>query len=85
MAIGVALRVQKRAGEKLVLIDVAMTAVLCCAVERDATAAMLLSGILKQRAATDPFCGDLSDSWLTDKRRTRLQSTTSSGSENAAQ
>lgn len=72
VAIGVALRVQKRSGEKLILLDVAMTAVLCCAVEGDATAAVLLSGILKQRSASDPFYANLSDTWLVNKRRKRL-------------
>src|SRR6185312_3536221 len=77
VAIGVALRVQKRSGENLILVDVAMTAVLCCAVEGDATAALLLSATLKRRADKYARFNGLSDSWLVysaKKRRQKLQS-----------
>src|SRR5579871_6088508 len=43
VAIGVALRARRQSGENLVVVDVAMTAVLCCAVEGDTTAGLLLS------------------------------------------
>jgi hypothetical protein len=73
VAIGVALRIQKRSGDKLVLVDVTMTAVLCCALEGNDTAALLLSNSLERRANNDTLCSALSDSWLSHSAKTRCQ------------
>jgi hypothetical protein len=63
VAVGVALRVQKR-GMSPLLMDVAMTAVLCSAIEGDITAALLISAIV-QRFEGNGSCGKaISDSWL---------------------
>lgn len=79
VAIGVALRIRRRQGEKLVLVDVAMTAVLCCALDGDVTAAVLLSTILQERAAIEPACAELSDSWLSSKPAKSPRLSNSSG------
>jgi hypothetical protein len=64
VAINVARRAQKHGGVSLVSLDVAMTAVLCIALEGDVAAALFLSAALKRRSDVDPPCGALSDSWL---------------------
>jgi len=72
VAIGVALRAQKRSSVTLVTLDVAMTAVLCVALEGNITAALLLSNTLKRCADSNPLCSALSDSWLNYKVDGRL-------------
>jgi hypothetical protein len=71
VAIGVAVRVQKRAGNTAVLLDLAMTAVACVALEGNQTAALLLSSTLKRRREIDARCAALSDTWLAYRRRKR--------------
>lgn len=64
VAINVARRVQRQGAASLVSIDVAMTAVLCIALEGSLTAALFLAAALKRRTHIDPRCAALSDSWL---------------------
>jgi hypothetical protein len=71
VAIGVALRVQKRAGSTLALLDLAMTAVACAALEGNLNAALLLSSTLERRREIDARCAALSDSWLAYRPRKR--------------
>lgn len=85
VAVGVALRTRRRFRKNRVLLDIAMTAVLACAVEGDATAAMLLSEVLRQRAVVDPSCSALSDSWLRIGPRKALHSPRSLRSQETAQ
>jgi hypothetical protein len=72
VAIGVALRAQRRPGS-IVALDVAMTAVLCVALEGDLTAALILSAALRCRAEVDGP-GAISDSWLSYRPNKRLAS-----------
>ena len=67
IAVGVALRAQRRKGNTLVTVDLAMTAVLLTALEGNVTAALLMSAMLKRRSNIDRRCEMLSDSWLTYK------------------
>ncbi|MDF0498262.1 hypothetical protein [Bradyrhizobium yuanmingense] len=64
VAINVARRANKRQGASLVSVDVAMTAVLCIALEGNLEARLFLSAILDRRFETDRLCRFLSDSWL---------------------
>lgn len=64
VAVGVALRALKEGGNTQVSLDVAMTAVLCVALEGDPTAVVLMATALKRRSETDPPCSHLSDGWL---------------------
>ena len=63
-AIGVALRILKHDGNAVASLDVAMTAVLCTAIEGDSAGALLLSAALKRRSDDDPTYNALSDTWL---------------------
>jgi hypothetical protein len=62
-AIGVALRTLNRDGNATASLDVAMTAVLCIAIEGDSAAALLLSAALKRRSDSDQTLA-LADTWL---------------------
>jgi hypothetical protein len=62
VAINVARRAQQQSAR--VSLDVAMTAVLCAALEGDVAAGLFLSATLKERSEIDPPCAALSDSWL---------------------
>lgn len=64
IAINVARRAQTRDGVSLVSLDVAMTAVLCIALEGDVAAALFLSAALKRRSEFDSRCAALSDGWI---------------------
>lgn len=64
VAINVARRANKRRGASLVSLDVAMTAVLCVALEGHIQAKLFLAAILNQRSAFDQVAVDLSDLWL---------------------
>jgi hypothetical protein len=64
--LGIALRVRREKGPGCVCFDLAMTAVLCVAVEGNAAAALLLSAALKAIATSDPSADPLSSSWLAD-------------------
>lgn len=72
VAIGVAIRIRRQAAPlNLVSLDLAMTAVLCVALEGNAAAALLLSATLKARSTEDPTCVVLSESWLTEEFKKR--------------
>lgn len=73
VAIGVALRTQRRPNS-IVALDVAMTAVLCVALEGDLTAALILSAALRCRADIGAHCGAISDSWLAYRPNKRFAS-----------
>ncbi len=64
VTVGVALRIQRAAGSRSVLLDLAMTALVCVAVEGNLTAALLLSSTLRRLSKTDARCGVISESWL---------------------
>ncbi|WP_256807643.1 hypothetical protein [Bradyrhizobium sp. Bra64] len=64
VAINVARRANKRRGASLVSLDVAMTAVLCVALEGNIQAKLFLAAILSQRSTFDQVAVDLSDRWL---------------------
>jgi len=64
VALGVAGRIQRQGKLNLISLDLAMTAVLCVALEGHTPAALLLSSSLKQRASIEPLCEALSDTWL---------------------
>jgi hypothetical protein len=64
IAINVARRANKRRGASLVSVDVAMTAVLCIALEGNVEAKLFLAAILHQRSDVDQVSGELSDRWL---------------------
>jgi hypothetical protein len=63
-AIGVAVRVAWRKEHIGISADAALSAVLACALERNAAATFLLSAALDRRAKTDPHCASLAGSWL---------------------
>jgi hypothetical protein len=71
VSIGVALRAQKSGARTLVPLDLAMSAVLCVALEGNATAALVMASTLKRRREIDARCAALSDSWLAYKPRKR--------------
>jgi hypothetical protein len=48
-------------------VDLALSAVLACALEGDATSAILISSALRRRSKYDPSCRVLSDLWLVAK------------------
>jgi hypothetical protein len=52
-----------RAGE----IDLALSAVLACALEGDPASAILISSALRRRSKCDPSCRNLSSLWLVAK------------------
>ncbi|WP_271599414.1 hypothetical protein [Bradyrhizobium sp. CCBAU 45384] len=64
IAINVARRANKRRGASLVSLDVAMTAVLCIALEGNIEAKLFIAAILHQRSEIDQISGELSDRWL---------------------
>lgn len=64
IAINVARRANKKRGGSLVSVDVAMTAVLCLALEGNVEAKLFLAAILHQRSEVDQVSGELSDGWL---------------------
>lgn len=63
-AVGIAIRVIWRRERFGISEDAAMTAVLACALDGDATAIFLLSAALDRRAKAHPECARLADSWL---------------------
>lgn len=64
IAINVARRANKRHGASLVSLDIAMTAILCIALEGNVEAKLFLAAILQQRSEVDHISGELSDRWL---------------------
>ncbi len=71
VAIGVALRAQKRASDHHLSLDLdlAMTAVLNLAIQGNEVARLLMASALRRQSRLDPLCGALSDSWLISRRR----------------
>lgn len=63
-AVGIAIRVVWRCEPLGVSIDAALSALLACALDGDATAVFLLSAALDRRAKSCPECVRLADSWL---------------------
>lgn len=64
IAINVARRANKKRGGSLVSVDVAMTAVLCLALEGNVEAKLFLAAVLHQRSEADQVFRELSDGWL---------------------
>jgi hypothetical protein len=62
-AIGVAVRQLKAYGMTSPVIDAAVSAVLCCALEGDHAARVLISSALRRRKKIDPFCHQLCLLW----------------------
>jgi hypothetical protein len=62
IAINVARRAHKR--HSRISLDLAMTAVLCVALDGNVEAKLFLSAILHQRSEIDRIAGELSDRWL---------------------
>lgn len=67
VAIGVAVRQLKSRKIAEPEIDLALSAVLACAIEGDAAAAVLISSALRRRSKIDPSCRTLSLLWLAAK------------------
>lgn len=67
MAIAIARRAYRSGLPRLVSLDLAMSAVLCAAIEGNAAAALMLAYLLKRRRARDPACGALADGWFAYK------------------
>jgi len=63
-AIGIAIRVVWRRESNGISEDAALSAVLACALDRDAAAIFLLSAALDRRAKRHRECERLADSWL---------------------
>lgn len=64
IAIGIAVRQMKFHPITAPEVDLSVSAVLACAIEGNATSAILLSSALRRRAKIDPACRPLSDLWL---------------------
>jgi hypothetical protein len=62
-AIEIAVKIAFR-DELTALVDLALTAVLRCAVSGDVPAAVLIAAALRKRVAVDPRCRDLEGSWF---------------------
>jgi hypothetical protein len=48
-------------------VDLALSAVLACALEGDPASAIVISSALRRRSKCDPSCGSLSERWLVAK------------------
>jgi hypothetical protein len=70
-AIGVGIRILKTHGMTNPLIDVVMSAVLCCALEDDHASRVVISSALRRRRKIDPRCNDLILPWLEARFRSR--------------
>jgi hypothetical protein len=64
IALGVAIRIRRQERSHLIPLDLAMTAVLCVALEGDAAAAIFLASTLKLHSSVDPACEGIHDTWL---------------------
>lgn len=62
-AIGVAVRAMQTVGMTNPAVDVALSAVLCCALEGDPAAPAVIRSALNRRSRFDPRCADLSRIW----------------------
>jgi hypothetical protein len=63
-AIGIAIKALKISGMRNPLTDAVMSAVLCCAVEGDPAAKVVMLSALRRRAKIDPICHGLRLRWL---------------------
>lgn len=63
-AIGIAIKGLKSHGMKNPLTDAVISAVLCCAVEGDPAAKVVMLSALRRRAKIDPICHGLRLRWL---------------------
>jgi hypothetical protein len=63
IAIGVAIRQLSAYGMKSSIIDAAVSAVLCCAIEGDVAARAVVESALRRRWKIDPRCADLILAW----------------------
>jgi hypothetical protein len=63
-AIGIAVRQLKSKRIGATEVDLALSAVLCCAIEGNAASAMVISSALRRRSKIDSQCKTLSDLWL---------------------
>jgi hypothetical protein len=64
IAINVARRVTRSRSQSALLRDVAMTAVLCVALEGNVEARLFLAAMLSERSQYERACAALSDGWL---------------------
>lgn len=64
-AIGVAVRQLRAYGMKSPIVDAAVSAVLCCAIEGDSAAPVLILSALRRRSKIDPLSYKLIPPWLT--------------------
>ncbi len=67
VAIRIAIEQMKANKITAVEVDLALSAVLACALEGEPTSAILISSALRRRSKCDPSCKTLSISWLTAK------------------
>lgn len=63
IAIGVAVRQLNAYGMLCPLVDIAMAAVHCCAIEGNAAARAVVESALRRRRRFDPFCDELLLQW----------------------
>lgn len=63
-AVGIAINGLQRHGLKNPVTDAVISAILCCALEGDPTAKMVLISALRRRAKIDPLCNMLRLHWL---------------------
>jgi hypothetical protein len=63
-AINIAIRCLKTRPINHPEVDLALSAMLACALDHDVTAGILISSALRRRAKIDPRCRLLSDLWL---------------------
>ncbi len=66
-AIGIAIKGLKSHGMRNPVTDAVVSAVLCCAVEGDAAAKVVMISALRRRAKIDPICYGLRLRWLNAK------------------
>jgi hypothetical protein len=68
-AIGIALRIMHNHEPRAVIIDIPLSAVLCCAIGGDPSSELLLSAALRRRATLDHRCKSLSSSWPAEPQK----------------
>lgn len=62
-AIGIAVRQMQAYGMTCPLVDAALSAVLCCAIEGDSAARAVVESALRRRRKIDPICAELILAW----------------------
>lgn len=62
-AIGIAVRQMQAYGMTCPLVDAALSAVLCCALEADSAAHVVVESALRRRRKIDPACAELILEW----------------------